>query len=128
MKRDDYKKIEALIEKYFNAETSLEEESIIKSYYKNTPQQEMPESLLVYKDMFGFFEAEKEYIESPKREYRSFYRPMLRWGTVAAAAILLITFFLITHFFNPSSEVYTFIYMFPEFGKFLELICFFNPV
>ncbi|MDX9781768.1 MAG: hypothetical protein RBT35_02170 [Bacteroidales bacterium] len=100
MKRDDYKKIEALIEKYFNAETSLEEESIIKSYYKNTPQQEMPESLLVYKDMFGFFEAEKEYIESPKREYRSFYRPMLRWGTVAAAAILLITFFLI----NPGNE------------------------
>ncbi len=100
MKKDDYKKIETLIEKYFNAETSLEEELLIKSYYKNTPQKEMPESLLVYTDMFGFFEAEKKYIESPKREYRSFYRSMLRWGTVAAAAILLIAFFLI----NPRND------------------------
>lgn len=114
MKREDYKEIEILIEKYFNAETSLEEESLIRSYYKNTPQAEMPESIRGYAEMFGFFESEREHIEAAKEQSasadmrpvernvirRSFYRPVYRWGTVAAAAILLIAFFLI----NPRND------------------------
>ena len=45
MKREDYKEIEMLIEKYFNAETSLEEESRIKDYYRATPHAEIPEAI-----------------------------------------------------------------------------------
>lgn len=94
MKREDYKEIEMLIEKYFNAETSLEEESRIKDYYRATPHAEIPEAIRSYSEMFGFFESEKSYIDVPVMRSHSFYTPMLRWGTVAAAALLLVGFFL----------------------------------
>ena len=53
----DYKYIEQLLEKYWNCETSVEEEQILRSFFR---QKELPEHLLRYKSLFAYQEAEKD--------------------------------------------------------------------
>ena len=53
----DYKYIEQLLERYWNCETSLEEEQILRSFFR---QKEIPPHLLRYKTMFAYQEIEKE--------------------------------------------------------------------
>lgn len=130
MKKDEYRDIENLIERYFNAETTLEEESLIRKYYRNTPENEIEPQLRGYAQLFGYFSNEIDAVKtgqtessdlsstanststysSPKiHQFRdskrdivktSFYKPLMRWGTVAAAAVLVVAFFLI----NPGED------------------------
>jgi len=120
MKREEYSGIENLIERYFNAETTLEEESLIRKYYRNTPVNEIEPQLRGYAQLFGYFSNEIDAVENklsdtgteaqpkagryrePKRVVvkTSFYRPLMRWGTLAAAAVLVVAFFLI----NPRED------------------------
>ena len=51
----DYKYIEQLLERYWNCETSLEEEQILKAFFS---QRDVPVSLLKYKDLFCYEQAE----------------------------------------------------------------------
>lgn len=44
-------KIEQLLEKYFDGETSLEEEALLRNYFQN---RDIPEHLQSYRDQFGF--------------------------------------------------------------------------
>lgn len=53
----DYRYIEQLLERYWNCETSLEEEQILRSFFR---QKEIPAHLLRYKQLFAYLEAEKE--------------------------------------------------------------------
>lgn len=53
----DYKYIEQLLEKYWNCETSIEEEQILHTFFL---QKEIPTNLLRYKPLFTCLEAEKE--------------------------------------------------------------------
>ncbi len=53
----DYKYIEQLLEKYWNCETSIEEEQILRSFFH---QKEIPANLLRYKPLFACVEMEKE--------------------------------------------------------------------
>lgn len=53
----DYKYIEQLLEKYWNCETSVEEEQILRSFFH---QKEVPAHLLRYKSLFAYQEVEKE--------------------------------------------------------------------
>lgn len=53
----DYKYIEQLLERYWKCETSLEEEAILRMFFS---QESIPESLLRYKDLFVYEQAEKE--------------------------------------------------------------------
>jgi hypothetical protein len=50
----DYKYIEQLLERYWNAETTLEEESILRTFFR---QESLPEEMLQWKP---FFTLEKE--------------------------------------------------------------------
>lgn len=120
MKREEYSEIENLIERYFNAETTLEEESLIRKYYRNTPVNEIEPQLRGYAQLFGYFSNEIDAVENklcdtvteeqPKAgQYRepkrvivktTFYKPLMRWGTLAAAAVLVVAFFLI----NPRED------------------------
>lgn len=52
----DYKYIEQLLERYWNCETSLEEEQILRTFFS---QKEVPVSLLAYKDLFCYEQEEK---------------------------------------------------------------------
>lgn len=131
MKRKEYRDIENLIERYFNAETTLEEESLIRKYYRNTPENEIEPQLRGYAQLFGYFSNEIDTLKSNQKETEtteietatpastylnpnahnfrdskrdivktSFYKPLMRWGTVAAAAVLVIALFLI----NPRED------------------------
>lgn len=51
----DYKYIEQLIERYWNCETSLEEEQILKAFFS---QKDVPVSLLKYRELFCYEQAE----------------------------------------------------------------------
>lgn len=47
----DYKYIEQLLERYFQCETSLEEERILRTFFS---QKDVPVSLLPYRDLFVY--------------------------------------------------------------------------
>lgn len=53
----DYKYIEQLLERYWQCETSLEEEQILRSFFG---QEEMPAHLLPYKNLFVYERAQQE--------------------------------------------------------------------
>lgn len=52
----DYKYIEQLLEKYWNCETSLEEEEMLRLFFR---QKEVPVHLLSYKSLFAYQDAER---------------------------------------------------------------------
>ncbi len=51
----DYKYIEQLLERYWNCETSLEEEQILRAFFS---QKDVPAGLMKYKDLFVYEQAE----------------------------------------------------------------------
>lgn len=51
----DYKYIEQLLEEYFNGETTLEEEKILRTFFC---QESIPESLVQYRDLFIYEQSE----------------------------------------------------------------------
>lgn len=53
----DYKYIEQLLERYWACETSVEEEQILRSFFK---QKDIPVHLLSYKPLFIYQEEEKK--------------------------------------------------------------------
>ena len=53
----DYKYIEQLLERYWKCETSLEEEQILRTFFS---QENVPVSLLPYKDLFTYEQVDVE--------------------------------------------------------------------
>lgn len=53
----DYKYIEQLLERYWKCETSLEEEKILRTFFT---QDNIPESLIKYKDLFNYQSSAKK--------------------------------------------------------------------
>lgn len=53
----DYKYIEQLLERYWNCETSIEEEQILRTFFR---QKEIPAHLLRYQPLFAYQEKEHE--------------------------------------------------------------------
>ena len=53
----DYKYIEQLLEKYWDCQTSIEEEQILKYFFR---QKEIPAHLLQYKAVFACLEKEQD--------------------------------------------------------------------
>lgn len=54
----DYKYIEQLLERYFEAETSLREEHILKTFFEQ-PDEDMPQKLQRYKAIFAAMEQQE---------------------------------------------------------------------
>ena len=48
----DYKYIEQLLERYWEGETTLQEESILRTFFSQPDCQEIPENLRKYQDLF----------------------------------------------------------------------------
>lgn len=83
--------IEKLIEKYENAETSLQEEQVLKNYFQ---QDNIPVQWLEYKAMFSYFNessAERFTKTIPLKTRKSYWK----WASVAAAAVLLVSIYSI---------------------------------
>ncbi len=79
-------KIERLLEKYFEGETSLQEENILSEYFVSD---KVAPHLVQYRSMFAFFRKEKNvvpqnitFFEKPKKSFA--------WISVAASVVLAL--------------------------------------
>ena len=84
-------KIEKLIEKYLEAETTLEEEIFLKKYFA---KKDVPSHLEEYKKLFTYFvnsslDASSKPIALPRN------RSIISWLAVAAIAVLFVSIFSI---------------------------------
>lgn len=83
--------IEKLIEKYENAETSLQEEQLLKEYFQKDA---VPVHLLEYKAMFNYFdENSTERYTKPIRLKP--IRTNWKWLSIAATVALLVSIYTI---------------------------------
>lgn len=90
--------ISDLLEKYFDGETSIEEEKILKEYFLHT--ENIPEEWKEYKTLFSYFEVaseqtyERDILLPKKRSYR------LPIGFSAVAAVIIAIFL-----WKPAQEI-----------------------
>lgn len=85
-------KIEKLLEKYFEAETTIKEEALLKEYFA---KEEVPAHLREYKDMFGFFsnsslETSTRHIDLSKESKRGI---SIKWLSIAAMLVFFISIY-----------------------------------
>lgn len=93
-----YKEINQLIEKYFEGETTLQEEQSLKNYFNSA---DVDERLVEYQPMFQFFTNQQQLILDKQFETelmdmiangqnrRSILRPLNSWVIRIAAAVVL---------------------------------------
>jgi hypothetical protein len=80
-------KIEKLLEKYYEAETTLKEEQVLKEYFSKS---DVPAHLIEHKDMFNYFNDSS--LETSNRSIKLSQRTVaLRWLSVAAMLVFFVT-------------------------------------
>ncbi len=75
-----------LIEKYFEGETSLQEEKLIREYFENGNIQERHQA---YAPMFGFLTQERKKVSVTARKKKKL--PLFAWASIAASIVLLLS-------------------------------------
>lgn len=83
-------KLEKLIEKYENAETSLHEEQVLKEYFA---KENIPEHLLEYKAMFSYF-AECSTESFTKTIPFKTHKFNWKWLSVAAMVLIMLSIYV----------------------------------
>jgi hypothetical protein len=98
----DSNKINALLEKYFEGTTSLEEEQTLKNYFQ---QDDIAPELKAYKGLFQYFTAEQDVLMSsdfdarllekldPPVQQKGVRTMDFSWMRIAAAVLLLVAVF-----------------------------------
>lgn len=76
-------KLESLLKRYDDGETSLEEEKLLKEYFHS---EKVPNHLQEYKAIFNFSEEEKNILYSGKFKLK----PGRKWYAIGIAASILI--------------------------------------
>jgi len=109
-------KIEALLEKYFEAKTTLPEEKILKDYFA---QDDIPAHLIEHKDMFNFFsdsslETSNRSIKLTKKSTR------IQWLSIAAMLVFFVGIYSVHQQNENEKEEARLAYM--ETQKALDLI------
>lgn len=112
-------RIENLLEKYFEAETSIQEEATLQEYFA---QDEVPEHLQQYKEMFNFFnnsslETSNRTIQLKKETKRAI---SIKWLSIAAMLVFFIGIYSVYQKNETEKEEARLAYM--ETQKALELI------
>ena len=79
-------KIETLVEKYLEAETTLAEEQQLQAYFA---QDEVAPHLQEYQVLFGYFTKAKEERYTKPVPLKPKKRNYLRWASVAAVTVLM---------------------------------------
>ena len=87
-------KIEILLEKYFEGETSIAEENELKAYFASL---DVAQHLEQYKPMFGFFAAAKEQKSQHTLTIKSEKRNRA-WMSLAASVVVLLGIGTFTYF------------------------------
>lgn len=78
------KDIDKLLEKYFEGETSLQEESTLRNYFR---QPNVEERHKVYASMFNFFSEERKEVAIEKKKKKI---PLYMWVSIAASLLLIV--------------------------------------
>lgn len=94
--------IEDLLHKYFEGETSAEEEALLRNLFASG---EVPEQWNIYKPLFGYFDEEikreqEQKHQLPTKKPVTLIRKTLYWVSGVAAVIAL--FLVINHYSNPA--------------------------
>jgi hypothetical protein len=92
-------KIENLLEKYFDGETTIQEEDILQTYFS---QAYVPSHLEEYQSMFSYFKQTKAETSDQNIQVKREKKPWKMYGTSVVAAILLL--FLTLYFFIPKND------------------------
>jgi len=96
----DKRQIEALIEKYFEGLTSLDEEQVLRDYFQ---REDLPEELKTHAPLFQYFSSERKEIQKNEVSVRRNKTiQLIRWVSVSAAACLLL--FLGMNFFQNNNR------------------------
>jgi hypothetical protein len=88
--------IEILVEKYENAETSLQEETTLRNYFTGG---DVAPHLQEYEYMFNYFVASKDetYTKPIQLEPKKSKKRNFKWLSVAASVVLLFSVFIGKH-------------------------------
>lgn len=104
--------IEELLNKYFEGETSCDEERELRRFFTRGI---VPEHLEMYRPLFAFLEAEKQQVQAtveeaaPKRKTPLRRRILYGLSGMAAGLVLLLGVAGIIRHFNPQPENYVII-------------------
>ncbi len=84
-------KIEKLVAKYENAETSLKEENILREYFLSD---NVAPHLEEYRMMFTYFQASQSETYDKTLEFKTEKRRNYRWLSIAASVTLLFSLYI----------------------------------
>lgn len=80
-------KIEALLERYFEGETTLAEEKVLQDYFSSAV---VAPHLQQYQSMFAYFNAEKQqHFDAEVRQPKNL-RKQITWISIAASVVVLL--------------------------------------
>jgi hypothetical protein len=94
-------RIEELLEKYDNAETTLQEEQELSAYFLG---EEVAPHLESYRPMFQYFAVNQKEEFTKVVPLNTKTRSLYQWISVAAVSILMLGIFLPRTLFGPSAE------------------------
>lgn len=94
-------KIEQLLEKYFDGQTSIAEEKELRTYFSSD---HVAPPLEQYKPMFGYFTVAKEQQFEQDVPLRSKKRKVVAWLSVAASVVVLVGVGTFAYFNQPQSQ------------------------
>lgn len=87
----DYNRITAIVEKYWEGETTLEEEALLREFF-STPHPDLPEALLEAAPMFQYFqqEAVRVWEAPPAKVVPLSSSPFRHWMKYAAVLLVAV--------------------------------------
>ena len=97
MKNDKY--IESLLDKFFQGETTIEQERELSKYFANSKS--VPEKWRAYKEMFAYFDAGMP-VEVDRKQKHTITRPV--WVLLATAAAVTLLFMVAPHLYQNSEQ------------------------
>ena len=106
MKTEEYKSIEDLLDRFFEGQTSNEEERVL---YKFFARPDIPAHLERYREVFGYFESgialdfsETPELRLPAKEIS--YKRKIGWAIAVCVAASLLLFLVNTVFMNQNAS------------------------
>lgn len=108
----EYNDIDKLLDKYFDGNTSLEEEKMLRKYFRENKN--LPMQLENIRHLFGYIDAEAEEtadfeIYKPSVTSNSKRRYIIYLSGIAASIILLIGIYFYFNAANPDKKIYAYI-------------------
>jgi len=94
-------RIEILIDKYFEGETSIAEENELKVYFSST---DVAQHLKQYQTIFGYFSKAKEQQFTQEIPLQTKKRNVVLWLSIAASVVVLLGVGTMMYFNNDKEE------------------------